>query len=344
MWARGSPATAIVVLGLLVSADASGQEELAEPRAVEHRSELPESSAQDAATEKMQAELRHQQEMLRRIQKGEPLKDTDLAGIDAPPELALPDEADPRVAPAAPRDRALPVAIFNESRVEVPAAEWGNRQLLRRVLDADRDGRPELVRYLAPETRQMVRQEEDRNYDGVTDAWSSYASGRLVARVLDSNDDGNPDLWERYRDGRMISREIDRDDDGVRDAFYVYDGSSLVEERHDANNDGRVDLRIAYSDRRRSRAEEDQDKDGRMDTWRSYSVVGDVELVSRIERDRKGRGFADTFEIFEAVKGRAVLSRREEDLNGDGEVDVTSFYRDGKLIRREILDPDLVPL
>ena len=51
----------------------------------------------------------------------------------------------------------------------------------------------------------------------------------------------------------------------------------------------------------------------------------------------------DTFETFEARDGKAVLKKREEDLNGDGEIDVTSLYRNGKLYRREILDPDLVP-
>ena len=47
-----------------------------------------------------------------------------------------------------------------------------------------------------------------------------------------------------------------------------------------------------------------------------------------------------------------MLLRREEDKNGDGvidvtsfyEKDVTSFYEKGKLQRREISDPALVPL
>ena len=40
----------------------------------------------------------------------------------------------------------------------------------------------------------------------------------------------------------------------------------------------------------------------------------------------------------------AILVKREEDKNGDGNVDVTSIYKDGKLVKREITDPSLVPL
>jgi hypothetical protein len=296
---------------------------------------------------RMLDELSRQQRMLSRLQRGESLEDTDLAAIDALPEQGLDERANPRVAPTAPEDRPLPVAIFEQSEVEIRRGTWGNRSdldLLKRVLDADGDGHPELVRYVDPKSDRMVRQEEDRNYDGVTDAWSDYVDGAIEARALDSNDDGNPDHWERYAEARMTSLEIDRDDDGVRDAFYRYESGSLVEESHDADNDGQVDLRVSYEDRVRVRSEEDRDRDGRIDTWRSYRVAGGQELVSRIERDTKGRGYADTFETFEVIDGRAVLSRREEDIDGNGEIDVTSHYRRGKLVRREILAPELVSM
>jgi hypothetical protein len=39
-----------------------------------------------------------------------------------------------------------------------------------------------------------------------------------------------------------------------------------------------------------------------------------------------------------------VLAQREEDKNGDGKIDVTSVYENGKLVRREIADPNLTPL
>jgi hypothetical protein len=262
----------------------------------------------------------------------------------AEPVLPGPDAADPRVAAPAPPDRELPADIFDREAVEIPAGRFGQDQpvrALRLVLDADGDGKPELIRWVRADDGVMIRQEEDRNYDGVLDAWNLYTrSGALASRVLDANDDGNPDVFERYHDGRLAARDLDRDDDGVRDVFYRYDGDSLADERHDADNDGVIDLVIVYEQRLRVRAEEDVDRDGRMDVWTTYTARGGAEQVARIERDRRGLGHPDVFEIFETLDGRSVLQRREEDTNGDGRIDVVSFYVGGKLRRRQIRELD----
>ena len=50
------------------------------------------------------------------------------------------------------------------------------------------------------------------------------------------------------------------------------------------------------------------------------------------------------FEKYDTSSGAAVLLRREEDKNGDGQIDITSIYEKGKLVKREINDPSLVPL
>ncbi len=81
-----------------------------------------------------------------------------------------------------------------------------------------------------------------------------------------------------------------------------------------------------------------------MDTWTHYTLDGEREVVSRIEKDSTRDGEPDTFETYEEFEGRTVLLRREEDKNGDGVIDVTSYYEKGKLQRREISDPALVPL
>lgn len=267
----------------------------------------------------------------------------DARGLVPAPAPLDPGVADPRVAAPSPTLRPLPDEIFDRSEEVIRAGTWGNREDLRvtrLVLDADGDGRPELIRIVDRRSGELVRQEEDRNYDGVLDAWTRFHAGQPSSRALDGNDDGNPDAFESYRDGRVALRELDRDDDGVRDVFYRYRGDSLVEERHDADNDGLVDLVIVYEERLRVRAEEDVDRDGRMDLWTSYVSDAGLERVARVERDRRGLGFADTIEVFETRGGASVLLRREEDLNGDGEIDVVSFYVGGKLKRRQIRDPD----
>ena len=256
-------------------------------------------------------------------------------------------DANPRGAPGPPSERKLPLAIFDSENVTIPPGTWGNGsrlQLIRLSLDADGNGKPELERWIDRESKLQIRREEDRDYDGVTDAWSEYEWGEIVSRVLDSNGDGNPDVWERYEKARMASREVDRDDDGVRDAFYTYESGSLVEERHDSNNDGQLDRVIRYQDRLRMNSEEDLDTDGRMDTWTTYGNAGGREVVARIEHDKRGDGAVTMVETFDTATGQAVLSRRDEDVNGDGEVDVVSIYEEGKLVRREISDPALVEL
>jgi hypothetical protein len=37
-----------------------------------------------------------------------------------------------------------------------------------------------------------------------------------------------------------------------------------------------------------------------------------------------------------------LLVRKEEDMNGDGKVDVKSFYKSGKLVRKEVTDESVV--
>ena len=315
-----------------------GHEALQQEYEQDQAAEAERRKAEAEIQRRIDEQLRFQSSLLGRSRgtEDDPSKD---------PELL--DEADPRIAPGPPEERELPLEIFDRENVTIPADTWGNRSRLKVVkltLDSDGNGVPELVRYVDRESDLRIREEQDRNYDGITDSWSDYEWGDIVSRVLDRNDDGNPDVWERYVEARMASREVDRDDDGVRDAFFRYEGDSLAEEKHDANNDGRVDLIILYEHRLRVSAEADQDHDGRMDTWTTYIVVNGREVVARIERDKRGDGQVTIVEVFDTNTGEAIIVRRDEDVNGDGEVDVVSIYEDGKLVRREISDPKLVEL
>jgi hypothetical protein len=105
-----------------------------------------------------------------------------------------------------------------------------------------------------------------------------------------------------------------------------------------------VDRQISYQNLFRVRAEEDRDRDGNMDVWTIYGVSHGKEVVERVEQATKGSGPPDRIETYETSTGKSQLSKLEEDRNGDGTVDVTSHYKNGKLVQREISDPDLAPL
>jgi len=322
-------------------------------REVSLEQEIEEEMARQASLEtEIEDELSRQEELLRQIDDDDSIPGAEEAAAPTPvdPIPAEPLEAtevDPRAAPNAPKDRVLPAIVFDEQRIEVEKGTWDNDRdldVVQRSLDADRDGTPEQVRYVDPVSGRMIRKEQDRDYDGRIDAWQSYEGGGIAERQLDENDDGRPDVWETYSGGKMSTREVDRDQDGQRDAFFDFENGSLVEERHDTNGDGRIDLVVTYRDRVRIRAEEDTSHDGRMDTWTTYQIAGDKEVIARIERDKDGSGQPNVFEIFEPKEGKAQLAKREEDVNGDGNIDVTSVYENGKLVRREVTDPGLVPL
>jgi hypothetical protein len=306
-----------------------------------------EMERQSSLESEIEAELKRQEDLLASIDQG----DAAQAALDQETAAGLSDEeaaeaADPRSAPRTPKDRDLPEYIFDVATVTVPRGQWGNEkpvQATRRSLDADRDGKPEEVRYF-DERGTYIHKEEDRDYDGRMDAWSDYRSGELVSREIDTNGDGVRDVFERYGGARMTSREVDRNHDGKRDAFYEYQNDSLLAERHDTNYDGPIDFVVQYEDRRRVSSEEDADKNGRVDTWTRYARDGDEDVIARVERDQTGEGKPDTFETYVRKDGQTALAKREEDKNGDGVVDIVSIYENGKLVRREISDPAMMPL
>jgi len=345
----------VVLSALLIACVASpgpaGAQPSLDDAAIDQAELLRQLREADGDDEEMADDIRDQLDRQAELLQG---MDETSAPSASPYELGEADlerlsaqSAEPRLAPNAPEPRELPAAIFETKKVEIEKGTWSNEedlQLEQRILDADGDGKPELVRWHSIDSGQLVREHEDSNYDGVTDTWTDYRDGDPVGRVRDTNDDGNPDSWERFGEGRTTESQVDRDDDGVRDAFFRYEGRYLAEEKHDANNDGKIDLRISYDRKYRAQVEEDHDKDGRFDSWTFYVVVDEREVVTRVELDRNSRGFADTFEFFETGSGEPLLVRREEDINGDGQIDLVSFYLDGRLVRRDIAVPDLVNL
>jgi hypothetical protein len=177
--------------------------------------------------------------------------------------------------PKVPVERAIPQALFDEEATVISKGTWSNTKdlrVLRLSLDADNDGKPEQVRYLDFTTRLCIRVEEDRNYDGRLDAWSSYrmADTTLHHRLLDDDDDGKADRWETYDAGRMNTLEIDRDGDGRIDVNMHYGKEFLEREEHDTNGDGKMDRHVIYQNGQRGEVHEDINHDGEIDVVSFY--------------------------------------------------------------------------
>jgi hypothetical protein len=134
-----------------------------------------------------------------------------------------------------------------------------------------------------------------------------------------------------------VLREDDTDGDRRADRWIAYedDARSEVYEAHGAD---RPAVRVVFAEAgaRVARVELDDDADGRPERILHYQRGA----LSGEARDSDGDGRLDTFDRLDA-EGRVAL--REEDVDGDGAIDVRSVYEAGRLIRRELSRPELVP-
>jgi len=83
------------------------------------------------------------------------------------------------------------------------------------------------------------------------------------------------------------------------------------------------------------RLEVDADRDGLAERIFEYEQ-GQLAVE---HRDTNGDGQYDRVDFFD-LAGRVV--RSDEDLDRDGAIDVSTYYRAGRIVRREILNPDVV--
>jgi hypothetical protein len=158
--------------------------------------------------------------------------------------------------------------------------------------------------------------------------------------------------------GPVAKRVLFGPDGRTLAVFYVPATGGPPVLREDSS-DGAPDRWTAYSDRRRSEVWEDREHAGVPTTHLLLGRDGQVQKIEVLRaadgtpvrvfqyeggrlvseaQDTNGDGVLDRFERFDA-DGEVVL--REEDLNGDGKIDVRSFFEKGKLVRREVTDPEL---
>ncbi len=135
-----------------------------------------------------------------------------------------------------------------------------------------------------------------------------------------------------------LLREEDTNGDGLPDRWILYRGGSRREVWEDSGGRGRPDLRLVFAPGGDPLVRIEFDSRGSGHPERVFRYA-DGSLASE-SRDTTNDGRLDRVDHFD---GDGQLREREEDLDGDGQVDLRSFYRAGRLERREVAKPEQAP-
>ncbi|MBW2312921.1 MAG: tetratricopeptide repeat protein [Deltaproteobacteria bacterium] len=133
-----------------------------------------------------------------------------------------------------------------------------------------------------------------------------------------------------------VLREEDSDGDGTLDRWQGYVGTARRHLWEDRQGLGWPDLHMTFAAGGEVESIE-VDRDGDRRSERLFLYERGM-LVSE-SRDTDDDGHLDRVEFFDP---EGFVVRREDDLDGDGEPDVKSYFDGGRLVRREIVDLELI--
>ncbi len=185
----------------------------------------------------------------------------------APPSLHTPTPSETIPAPSG---NAGQVDRDGDGRTD----QWIEREdgvVVRERFDENFDGTPDRILLYDPASHDVVAIEEDADFDGRIDTWTTLRGGQVIGRRADGNGDGQVDSWSYYQNGVITRLERDANADGFRDSVAYYEGGHLAREERDDDGDGRSDLVRYFDDGERlERVEEDADGDGQIDVVSHY--------------------------------------------------------------------------
>jgi hypothetical protein len=117
--------------------------------------------------------------------------------------------------------------------------------LICRQADVNHDGTIDVVRTYDDNGRPL-REDADRNFDGVVDQVTLYQSGEVVQHEFDNNFDGRVDTKVFYDKGQPLRAERDltgrsTDTQWKPDRWEYFEGGKMVRMGTDLDGDSRVD-------------------------------------------------------------------------------------------------------
>jgi hypothetical protein len=161
--------------------------------------------------------------------------------------------------------------------LKIKDQEMSAEGLLIRRSDLNRDGKPDLVKYLkvVGTNEFLVRKEFDLNFDGRPDVFKYYdEKGKVVKERKDHDFDGKIDSVTLFEDEQLARQEVDLNFDEKPDLIKYYEKGRISRKEADVNQDGKVDYWEYYEDGKVDRIGVDRDGDGEVDDWQKATENG----------------------------------------------------------------------
>ncbi|MFQ5829820.1 MAG: FG-GAP repeat domain-containing protein [Candidatus Methylomirabilia bacterium] len=206
---------------------------------------------------------------------------------------------------------------------------YEDNRLVRRERDLNGDGKPDIVMHYDAQG-QLVRREESSQLDGRIDTWTFYAGGKIERKESDTDGDGEVDLWAYYgREGDLV--RLKSVVDPRRSLTQFYAEGQVVREEWRREPGGQLQTRLSYRDGKVVKKEEDSTGSGRLDLVSTFDADGRLVKQGRTASD----GGVLAWRYFDPERGTVL---REEEIGGSGDVVAVSYYKNGKLARRELYE------
>ncbi len=181
----------------------------------------------------------------------------------------------------------------------------------------------------------VADQVADRDGDGRPDHWVYRHQGKKVRELFDENGDTAPDRTIYYdARGEQRSVEEDRNQDGRLDSWVEFKDGAMARQRRDTDHDGFLDTWTFYRNGEIAREEQDLNGDG----FRNRMAFFEGGRITREREDRNGDGRIDRVTLYDEQE---KVRQRDEDQDGNGLIDTRSYYENGRLSRRELIEETL---